>query len=159
MRSTSPFWPRAWARGYNSRLDELQAAILRIKLRHLDEWNSARRLAAERYSQLFRQAGLGDRVTVPVETAGCTHVYHQYTIRAERRDALQAHLEQSGIGTAVYYPLPLHLQPVFRELGGQPGDLPDTEQACREVLSLPMFPELTAEQQEYVVTCVHGFYH
>jgi dTDP-4-amino-4,6-dideoxygalactose transaminase len=152
--------PRYYHRlpGYNSRLDELQAAILRVKLPHLDNWNAARRLAAERYRQLFAAAGLGDRVVVPAEAAGCRHVYHQYTIRAEQRDALQAHLESSGIGTAVYYPLPLHLQPVFQGLGYQPGDLPATEQACAEVLSLPVFPELTAEQQEYVVDKIREFY-
>lgn len=144
--------------GYNSRLDEVQAAILRIKLNHLDDWTQSRRAAAERYDQLFRQAGLGDRVVTPTVAAGCTHVYHQYTIRAERREALQKHLEGCGIGTAVYYLLPLHLQPVFKELGYRPGDLPATEEACAQVLSLPIFPELTAEQQEYVVAQVHGFY-
>ena len=153
--------PRYYHRelGYNSRLDELQAAILRVKLKHLDHWNACRRLAAERYRQLFAAApGLSDRVTLPVERIACRHVYHQYTIRAERRDALQAHLEQCGIGTAVYYPLPLHLQPVFQDLGYRPGALPATEQACAEVLSLPIYPELTAEQQEYVVARVEQFY-
>lgn len=144
--------------GYNSRLDELQAAILRIKLRHLDQWTASRQAASRRYDQLFHHAGLGEQVLLPTVAADCTHVYHQYTIRADRRDALQQHLEDAGIGTAVYYPLPLHLQPVFKELGHQPGDLPVTEQACAEVLSLPIFPELTAEQQEYVVAQVQAFY-
>lgn len=144
--------------GYNSRLDELQAAILRIKLTHLDDWTRSRQVAAARYDQLFHQAGLGDLVTTPKVAAGCTHVYHQYTIRAAQRDALQQHLERSEIGNAVYYPLPLHLQPALKELGYQPGDLPVTEQACAEVLSLPIFPELTAEQQAYVVAKVQEFY-
>lgn len=152
--------PRYYHRllGYNSRLDELQAAILRIKLIHLDGWNACRRSAAERYNELFRQAGIGDLVAIPAERPGCRHVYHQYTVRADRRDALQKHLESHGIGTAVYYPLPLHLQPVFKELGYGPGDLPATETACGQVLSLPMFPELTAAEQEYVVSHIHGFY-
>ncbi|HYG56566.1 MAG TPA: DegT/DnrJ/EryC1/StrS family aminotransferase [Symbiobacteriaceae bacterium] len=144
--------------GYNSRLDELQAAVIRIKLRHLDAWTAARRAAAGRYSRLIDEAGLQDQVVCPTEAASCQHVYHQYTIRAERRDALQAHLERYGIGTAVYYPLPLHLQPVFKELGYQPGDLHATELACSQVLSLPIYPELTAEQQEYVVAQIRGFY-
>lgn len=144
--------------GYNSRLDELQAAVLRIKLRHLDRWNAGRRAAAERYGQLILQAGLTEQVTVPAERPGCTHVYHQYTIRAPHRDALQEHLERHGIGTAVYYPLPLHLQPVFADLGYRPGDLPATETACAEVLSLPIFPELTPGEQEYVVSQMEAFY-
>jgi dTDP-4-amino-4,6-dideoxygalactose transaminase len=152
--------PRYYHRelGYNSRLDELQAAILRVKLKHLDHWNACRRLAADRYRQLFAAAGLGARVILPEEADGCRHVYHQYTIRAEQRDALQAHLEQCGIGTAVYYPLPLHLQPVFEHLGYRPGALLATEQVCAEALSLPIFPELTVEQQEYVVDKIREFY-
>jgi dTDP-4-amino-4,6-dideoxygalactose transaminase len=144
--------------GYNSRLDELQAAILRVKLQRLDAWTEGRRAAAARYARLFAEVGLGEAVVLPAERPGFTHVYHQYTIRAYRRDALQAHLDHCGIGTAVYYPLPLHLQPVFEELGYRPGDLPETEAACAEVLSLPIFPELTEEQQEYVVAQVAGFY-
>lgn len=144
--------------GYNSRLDELQAAILRVKLQHLDRWNAGRQAVAERYDQLFRQAGLGDRVVTPSRAAGCSHVYHQYTIRALDRDGLQVHLTQAGVGTAVYYPLPLHLQPVFKELGYRPGDLPVTEAAAAAVLSLPVYPELTPEQQAYVVTQIADFY-
>ena len=173
--------------GYNSRLDELQAAILRVKLQRLEAWTAGRRAAAARYAKLFAEAGLGagaapgaeapgaeappapptaqppppapgDPVVLPAERPGFTHVYHQYTIRVHRRDALQAHLEHCGVGTAVYYPLPLHLQPVFQELGYRPGDLPITEAACAEVLSLPIFPELTEAQQEYVVAQVAGFY-
>ncbi|MDF2626477.1 MAG: Pleiotropic regulatory protein [Symbiobacteriaceae bacterium] len=159
--------PRYYHRvlGYNSRLDELQAAILRVKLKRLEGWTEARRAAAERYGRLFAEAGLGGGapapggpVVLPVERPGFTHVYHQYTIRADRRDALQAHLEHGGVGTAVYYPLPLHLQPAFAELGYRAGDLPVTEAACAEVLSLPIFPELTGEQQEYVVEQVASFY-
>lgn len=144
--------------GINSRLDELQAAILRVKLRRLSGWNEARQAAARRYDDLFTQAGLGESVSRPTVSGGCTHVYHQYTIRAERREQLQAHLAQAGVGTAVYYPVPLHLQPVFRELGYKAGDLPVTEAACAAVLSLPVFPELRPAQQEYVVTKVQEFY-
>lgn len=144
--------------GCNSRLDELQAAILRVKLRHLERWTAGRQEAAERYEQLFSHAGLAGRVVTPTVRPGASHVYHQYTIRAERRDELQAHLEQARVGTAVYYPLPLHLQPAFASLGYGPGDLPVTEQASAEVLSLPIFPELTPEQQEYVVAQIQGFY-
>lgn len=144
--------------GYNSRLDEIQAAMLRVKLRHLDAWNAARQAVAERYGQLFQQAGLTGCVTLPAVTPGSTHVYHQFTIRAQRRGALRQHLEGAGVETAVYYPLPLHLQPVFEALGYRTGDLPATEQACAEALSLPIFPELTPTQQEYVVEQIQRFY-
>lgn len=144
--------------GCNSRLDELQAAILRVKLGHLERWNGARQAAAERYDRLFAEAGLGETVVTPTVAAGCSHVYHQYTIRAQDRDRLQAHLTEGGVGTAVYYPLPLHLQPVFAGLGYRPGDLPVTELACQEALSLPIFPEITQAQQEYVVEQVRRFY-
>lgn len=144
--------------GCNSRLDELQAAILRVKLSRLDGWNGARQAVAANYDRLFAEAGLGAVLITPKVAQGCTHVFHQYTIRAQHRDALQAHLASADIGTAVYYPLPLHLQPVFEGLGYQPGDLPVTEEACAAVLSLPIFPELTLAQQEYVVAQVQGFY-
>lgn len=135
--------------GTNSRLDALQAALLRVKLPHLPAWIEARQALAEQYAQ--RLAGLPDLV-LPHRAQGRTHVFHQYTVRVlgGKRDALQAYLTQQRIGTAIYYPLPLHLQPCFADLGYLEGDLPESERASREVLSLPMFPELTAEEVEHV---------
>jgi len=142
--------------GTNSRLDALQAAILRAKLPHLDEWTVARQRIAARYDELLRDV---PGVEIPFRAPDRTHIFHQYTIRvlSGRRDALQKHLREKGIGTQVYYPLPLHLQPCFRHLGYKEGDLPESERASREVLSLPMFPELTEEEQDYVVQAVKAF--
>ncbi|MBI5366000.1 MAG: DegT/DnrJ/EryC1/StrS family aminotransferase [Planctomycetes bacterium] len=143
--------------GINSRLDALQAAVLRVKLRHLPAWIEGRVAAAARYDALFRAAGLvgeGRGVELPPPpTAAANHTYHQYSIRTPRRDALRAHLSARGVGCEVYYPIPLHLQVCFRELGYRPGDFPVAEQAAATSLALPMFPELTAAQQEYVVGC------
>jgi dTDP-4-amino-4,6-dideoxygalactose transaminase len=154
--------------GWNSRLDELQAAVLRVKLGHLEEWNAARRERADRYDQLFLAAGLADRrklypdeqhpVVVPYRAEGRKHVFHQYVIRARARDALQRFLADAGVGTDVYYPLPLHLQTCFRGWGGRPGDCPEAERAAAEVLALPIYPELTPEQQQYVAAKVSEFY-
>ncbi len=147
--------------GLNSRLDEIQAAVLLVKLPHLDTWNQQRAERAARYHQLFHEAGLVDKgwVQLPqVAPYATRHVYHQYTIRVQRRDALVDHLKAHGVGVAVYYPVPLHLQNCFRHLGYQPGDLPMSEQAAQEVLSLPIYPELTQEQQEYVVQVIRAFY-
>lgn len=144
--------------GYNSRLDELQAAVLRVKLKRLAEWTKRRQDIAAEYGRLFAEAGLTGTVRLPVVAASCVHVYHQYTIRTSRRNELQKHLAVAGVDTAVYYPLPLHLQPVFKGLGYREGDLPVSERLCGEVLSLPMFPELTAEQQTYVVEQIAAFY-
>lgn len=138
--------------GYNSRLDELQAAILRVKLRNLDEWNVARRALADEYGRLLRDAG----VILPAESSGNRHVYHQYTIRLKRRDKLQAHLQANGIGCAVYYPTPLHLQPVFDTYNPPLVSLVNSEVACAEALSLPMFPELTAEEVARVARAVRS---
>ncbi len=152
--------------GFNSRLDTLQAAVLLVKLERLEAWTAARQRAAERYSRLLTESGLArtDAVYPSAESpvvvpraepgAGRRHVFHQYTIRALNRDALQTALEAEGIGTAIYYPLPLHLQKCFAPLGGKPGDCPEAERAAREVLSLPIFPEITPEQQERVVNSV-----
>jgi dTDP-4-amino-4,6-dideoxygalactose transaminase len=134
--------------GTNSRLDALQAAILSVKLPHLEAWTEARRDHARHYDRTL--AGI-ESITTPAEAPGNRHVYNQYTIRSTRRDELKQHLDQAGIGNAIYYPLPLHLQQCFESLGGRPGDLPVTEQAATEVLSIPVFPELTREQQEDVV--------
>lgn len=143
--------------GYNSRLDALQAAILRAKLPHLAEWTAARQRLADRYDELL--GGL-EGLVLPHRAPNRTHIFHQYTIRvlAGKRDALRSHLAERGIGTEVYYPLPLHLQPCFRHLGYREGDLPESERASREVLSLPMFPELTEEEQEFVARSVKEFF-
>jgi dTDP-4-amino-4,6-dideoxygalactose transaminase len=143
--------------GVNSRLDALQAAILRAKLRHLSDWNSARRRNADRYRRLFAVYKLSDCVVAPIETTGAFHVYHQFTIRVQRRDALRDFLKQQGVGTEIYYPLPLHEQPAFAYLGYRKGDFPHSEAASAEVLSLPIYPELTEQQQEYVVAQIARF--
>lgn len=144
--------------GYNSRLDEMQAAILRVKLPHLDKWSELRREHANYYTKLLSER-LKDQIVTPVEKEGNYHVYHQYTIRTEKRDELQAFLKENGVSTMIYYPLALHIQPVFKELGYQEGDLPETEKAANEALSLPMFPELKKEQQEYVVEQIAKFFN
>jgi dTDP-4-amino-4,6-dideoxygalactose transaminase len=146
--------------GWNSRLDALQAAVLRVKLPHLDGWCRARAALAARYDALFHEAGLvaSGHVRLPARDARSTHIFHQYTLRAERRDDLRQHLQASGIGHGVYYPVPLHLQECFADLGYRPGDFPHAEAACREVVSLPIYPELGAAQQERVVDAVCGFY-
>lgn len=140
--------------GWNSRLDELQAAILRVKLRHLAEWQRTRQTNAHQYTQLL--SGIPQART-PIVSADCEHVYHQYTIRAERRDALQAFLSERKIGSAIYYPVPLHLQPLYAHLGHKPGDFPHAERAASEVLSLPMYPELRAEQIARVAEAIGEF--
>ena len=143
--------------GWNSRLDELQAAILRVKLRHLDEWCEQRRAVALRYDNLL--SGISD-VTVPGRSSLAEHVFHQYTIRVPRRDAIQKRLAEQGVSTMVYYPVPIHLQPIYSYLGYRLGSVPVTETACQEVLSLPIFPELTRDQSEYVADAlVSAFNH
>jgi len=143
--------------GINSRLDALQAAVLRVKLRHLDGWTEARRLNAERYRKRFAELGLP--LISPGATAYATrHVWNQFVIRARERDRLQEHLRRCGIGTEVYYPLPLHLQPCFEHLGYRLGDLPVSEQLSREALALPVYPELTEAELEEVVAAVEAFY-
>ena len=137
--------------GVNSRLDELQAAILRVKLPHLDEWIEARGMAAERYSR-----ALSHVVDVPIAAPGTRHVFHQYTLRVKDRDGVQARLTDSGVQTMVYYPVPLHLQEVHRDLGYGAGAFPNAEAAAREVLSLPMFPELVEREQAEVVRAVQA---
>jgi dTDP-4-amino-4,6-dideoxygalactose transaminase len=144
--------------GLNSRLDAIQAAILQVKLRHVDAWSDARAARAATYDRLLRDAGLVGTLTLPHVHAGTRHIFHQYVIRAPRRDELREHLRAHGIGSEVYYPLPLHLQQCFASLGYRPGDLPETERASREVLALPMYPELTDAQQERVVDVLTGFF-
>jgi len=143
--------------GTNSRLDALQAAILRVKLAHLDGWTRARQQIAAQYDQDLSQV---EGLTVPHKAPDRTHIYHQYTIRVSggRRDALQRFLKEQGIGTEVYYPLPLHLQSCFQHLGYKPGDLPQSERATQEVLSLPIFPELERDELDIVVNTIKDFY-
>jgi dTDP-4-amino-4,6-dideoxygalactose transaminase len=142
--------------GGKFRLDALQAAILRVKLGHLAGWTAARRRNAERYRRLFAAANLGGDIVLPVDTD--QHIYNQFVIRAARRDALREHLTRAGIGTEIYYPLALHLQPCFAHLGYRPGDLPHAERATAEVLALPIYAELTEDQQGYVVEQITAFY-
>jgi dTDP-4-amino-4,6-dideoxygalactose transaminase len=144
--------------GVNSRLDALQAAILRVKLRYLDEWTKGRQNRAARYVQLFAEASLLDRVTLPQSPDGYHHVYNQFTIRCSNRDALRQYLQQKGIPTEIYYPISLHLQPAFSYLGYKEGQMPNSELASREALSLPVFPELSDEQQDSVVEAITEFY-
>ena len=141
--------------GTNSRLDTLQAAVLLAKVKHLRDWAERRRKQAAAYDAAL---GAIDGVTVPPVHDGNEHVYHQYTIRAARRDDLKKHVSASGIGCAVYYPTPLHLQPCFSEFGYREGDFPEAERASREVLSLPVYPELTQPQRESVVNAIRRFY-
>jgi len=141
--------------GTNSRLDSLQAAVLLAKLPHLAAWSAKRREHAAYYTQAL--AGLG-AVRPPVVAPGNEHIFHQYTLRVDRRDALQAHLKSKGIGSAIYYPVPLHRQPCFADLGYAAGSMPQSEQAATQVLSLPIFPELTRAQIDYVVAAIQEFY-
>ena len=156
--------------GWNARLDAIQAAVLRIKLKHLESWTRQRRERAATYDRLFSEAGLGAPMLADVKLSKkdplrrlatlpqATHVFHQYVVRAWRRDELRKFLAERGIGSEVYYPIPLHLQPVFSYLGYKRGDLPESESAAREVLALPIFPELTADEQKAVVQAIADFY-
>ncbi|MBW2147861.1 MAG: DegT/DnrJ/EryC1/StrS family aminotransferase [Deltaproteobacteria bacterium] len=152
--------------GLNSRLDALQAAVLRVKLSYLDRWHEARRANAQRYRELFQSAGLVEsgHIVLPArppddgKNGYRPHIYNQYVVRARDRNALREHLKKRGIGTEIYYPLPLHLQECFRNYGYREGDLPASEQASRETLALPIYPELTPEQQQAVVESIEEFY-
>lgn len=144
--------------GINSRLDALQAAVLLVKLKYLDQWTEGRRKNAARYEQLFKDAGLDERVRLPKTQAGNFHVFNQFTVRAQKRDELRAYLKDKGVGTEVYYPLPLHLQNCYRDLGYHKGAFPVSERASEEVLSLPIYAELTDAQLSYVVQTIVEFY-
>ncbi len=144
--------------GINSRLDALQAAILRVKLRYLDNWAEGRRRNAETYRELFAEYQLTEQLALPCAPETSFHVYNQFSIRAPRRDELQGYLRDRGIPTEVYYPSPLHVEPAFAYLGHRIGDFPNAEAACREVLSLPIYPELTLDQQRAVVATISRFY-
>jgi dTDP-4-amino-4,6-dideoxygalactose transaminase len=152
--------------GWNCRLDAMQAAILCVKLKYVAEWNDARRRRAAFYDQLFRDAGLTSSqevggsgpVQIPISVPHAFHVFHQYVVRAYRRDELREFLAARNIGTEVYYPIPLHMQPCFVYLGYRQGDFPEAERAANEVLALPMFPELKEAEQRWVVSSIADFY-
>jgi dTDP-4-amino-4,6-dideoxygalactose transaminase len=145
--------------GVNSRLDGFQGAILRVKLPHLDTWTERRRANADLYRELFTDAGLAEEIGLPIERENCRHIYNQFVIRVQnRRDDLRSFLTGQGIGTDIYYPVPLHLQECFAYLGYREGDLPESERAARETLALPIYPELGREQQEYVVDKIAEFF-
>jgi dTDP-4-amino-4,6-dideoxygalactose transaminase len=143
-----------WTIGLNSRLDALQAAVLQVKLRHLDEWSDGRARNADFYDGRFA----GSPVTSPYRAPDCRHIYNQYVIRAPRRNELQAHLRENGVGCAIYYPTPLHLQKCFSTLGSTTGDMPESEKAAAETLSIPIFSLLSEGEREYVASTVLAFY-
>lgn len=154
--------------GGNFRIDALQAAVLSVKLPHLDKWSQARQRNAALYTRLFTDAGLthastrtpssDSPVVLPTEAPGYTHVYNQFVVRVSQRDKLQEHLTATGVGNAIYYPLCLHQQECFRNLGYKKGDFPESERAASETLALPIFPELKSEQIEWVVAHIEEFY-
>ncbi len=144
--------------GMNSRLDALEAAVLRVKLPHLNGWNEKRAKNAAYYETLFAEAGLLERVSLPHTVPGNVHVFNQFTIRAQKRDQLMGYLKEKDIGHKVYYPVPLHLQECYQPLGYHKGDLPVSEQMAAEVLSLPIYPELSESQMEMVVKAIREFY-
>jgi dTDP-4-amino-4,6-dideoxygalactose transaminase len=137
---------------WNRRLDTLQAAVLRVKLRHLDDWNRDRRRHAGLYDSLLAESGL----ELPIPASYAEHVYHLYVIQSPHRDAIRAALEEQGIATGIHYPLPIHLQPAYRDLGRGPGSFPATEAIAPRLLSLPMYPELTDEQVSQVAGAVRS---
>ena len=150
--------------GWNARMDGFQGAILSVKLKYVEGWNQARRAVAARYDALFRAAGLAENgpypdrgVVLPREVSGSRHAWHQYVIRTGRRDALREFLNARGVGSEIYYPIPLHMQEALRSLGYREGDFPEAERAAREVLALPMFPELRDDEQRRVVAAIAEF--
>jgi dTDP-4-amino-4,6-dideoxygalactose transaminase len=142
--------------GGNFRLDALQAAVLRVKLKYLRQWSEMRRANASRYRQLFQAMALSGRVSLPDDSHG--HIYNQFVVRVLDRDRLRAFLRERGVETEIYYPIPLHLQDCFAELGYRNGDFPQAESAARDSLALPIYPELSADQQRYVVEQISAFY-
>lgn len=141
--------------GGNFRLDAIQAAVLLVKLKYLDRWSQGRQENAHRYDELFK--ALGTSITTPAIRSGVRHIYNQYTLRVPDRDALRAHLTKKHIGTEIYYPVPLHMQECFKNLGYEPGDCPESEAAAKSVLAVPIYPELTGAQQRYVVESCSEF--
>lgn len=144
--------------GMNSRLDAIQAAMLRVKLPHLNEWSESRRQNAVVYGELFGSSTVGDRIVLPRELPGCLHVYNQYVLRVPERDALRTSLGEKGIGTEVYYPVALHVQEAFADLGWKQGAFPAAERATEEALAVPIYPGLTVQQMEVVVSAIEAFY-
>ena len=148
--------------GWNARMDAIQAAVLRVKLPYVESWNQRRRERAANYDHLLANAGLLAPAESPIRllerTSAAHHVFHQYVVRVQRRDELRSFLSDRRIGTEIYYPIPLHLQPCFTYLGHREGDLPESERAASEVLALPMFPELTEDEQKWVVESLAAFY-
>jgi len=142
--------------GGNFRFDSIQAAVVNVKLPHLDSWTAGRQANARRYEKLFAQAGLAATVSLPV-IVHSRHIFNQYVVRAPRRDELMEHLQKNNIGCAIYYPVPLHLQECFARLGYHEGDLPESEKAARETVAIPIYPELTDGQAGYVVRCIADF--
>jgi dTDP-4-amino-4,6-dideoxygalactose transaminase len=143
--------------GGNFRMDEVQAAVLRVKAPHLTAWTEARRLNASRYIRMFGDAGLEGRVLLPAEPQGCRHIFNQFVIRQSERDGLKRRLDERGIGNEIYYPVPFHLQPCFADLGYRAGDFPNAERAAEESLAIPIYGELTVEQQQAVVDTIAEF--
>ncbi|HEX4283640.1 MAG TPA: DegT/DnrJ/EryC1/StrS family aminotransferase, partial [Terracidiphilus sp.] len=150
--------------GWNARMDGFQGAILQVKLKYIDQWTSARRALAARYDQLFSAVGLVESgpypshgLVLPREVPGSKHVWHQYVIRTSRRDELRDFLTERAIASEIYYPVPLHLQDALKSLGYKEGDFPEAERAAREVLALPMFPELREDEQQTVVAAIAEF--
>jgi dTDP-4-amino-4,6-dideoxygalactose transaminase len=144
--------------GGNFRLDALQAAVLRVKTPHLARWIEGRRRNAERYRSLFAEAGLEGRVTLPQDLPHAAHTYHQFAVHVSDRDALRGHLTEAGVGTEIYYPVPFHLQECFAGLGYGRGDFPHAEAAAERTLALPIYAELTADQQHHVVSSIAAHY-
>lgn len=144
--------------GGNFRIDELQAAVLRVKLKYLDAWTEGRRRNAAHYDAAFGAAGLGGRILTPHAVSGCRHIYNQYVVRAPERDGLRQFLGARSVGTEIYYPVPLHLQECFAYLGHRPGDFPESERAAAETLALPIYPELERAQLDHVVESIAAFY-
>src|SRR5579883_181181 len=144
--------------GINSRLDALQAAVLRVKRRYLNQWTDGRRKNAARYRDLFRQSGSDNAIQLPIEPKDRFHIYNQFTLRTARRDEMKAHLASEGIPSEIYYPHPLHLEPAFRDLGYAAGAFPEAEKCAGEVLSLPIYPELKDEQLQAVVHAIADFH-
>ena len=144
--------------GGNFRLDALQAAVLLVKLRFLDDWTAARQRNAQYYNEAFSSAGLGDKIGTPMSSAGNRHIYNQYVLRVHDRDGLRQHLQDAEIGTEIYYPVPLHMQECFADLNYREGACPEAEAAARDTVAIPIYPELSDEQLEYVVTSICDFY-
>ena len=152
--------------GGNFRLDTLQASILNVKLPYLDRWTSMRQQNSSRYERLFKESGLPEKIGLRLPEAvyrdfnvAHFHIYNQFIIRVPNRDALRTYLKNHGIGSEIYYPVPLHLQECYQSLGYRQGDLPEAEKACQENLGLPIYPELTKDQQEIVVKVIKDFYN